>query len=504
MLGGDDNVVEGNFIGTNRGGTASLPNGRAGIALGVRFGGRRRFRARVAQPDFREPDRHRAIGRSVHDPGKFHRDRRRRRCSDPERRPRHGDRGRRQRRRRRRCRRGQRDFRKRRRRTPARGRHPHVGRRQSHRHGRNGNRATRKQLLGDQLRVRRGEPDGQQDRRPPAGRAQHHRVQRLGRYCPLRRRAAHLHPAQPHLSQSRDQRAVGPRDRPRPRQRDPQRRRRRRHRRQRPAELSPHPLGRARTGDDPRVQATLRGAPDQTFAVEFFWSACNFRPRDFLQGENYLGAGFLSHGRQRVRRDRHHATPSRSRPARLCPRPRPTRTTTPPSSPSRSSSPSRPPRARPSAARPYRSRARTSTPPSPSRSAVCPRRNVVRVSDVADHGRCAGAAAGLAQRRRRDESRHDDGNAAQGLGRRFPGRARRSPVPRQRDPARFQRRDRRLRSRPLLRRQPHDALADGGVPHPGAARILLHAPAGDRHRVPATCPRRTSTPPGSRSSSARA
>ena len=42
-----------------------------------------------------------------------------------------------------------------------------------------------------------------------------------------------------------------------------------------------------------RIQATLRGAPDQIFAVEFFWSACNFRPRDFLQGENYLGSGLL-------------------------------------------------------------------------------------------------------------------------------------------------------------------------------------------------------------------
>jgi parallel beta-helix repeat protein len=42
-----------------------------------------------------------------------------------------------------------------------------------------------------------------------------------------------------------------------------------------------------------RIQATLRGVPDQTFGIDFFWSSCNFRPRDFLQGENFLGPAFM-------------------------------------------------------------------------------------------------------------------------------------------------------------------------------------------------------------------
>jgi hypothetical protein len=42
-----------------------------------------------------------------------------------------------------------------------------------------------------------------------------------------------------------------------------------------------------------RIQATLRGAPDQTFGIDFYWSSCNFRPRDFLQGENFLASAFM-------------------------------------------------------------------------------------------------------------------------------------------------------------------------------------------------------------------
>ncbi len=42
-----------------------------------------------------------------------------------------------------------------------------------------------------------------------------------------------------------------------------------------------------------RVQGTLRAAAGELFGVDFFWSSCNFRPRDFLQGENVLGSELI-------------------------------------------------------------------------------------------------------------------------------------------------------------------------------------------------------------------
>jgi hypothetical protein len=51
-----------------------------------------------------------------------------------------------------------------------------------------------------------------------------------------------------------------------------------------------------------RVIGTFRGAPDSGFWLDFYWSECNLRPRDFLEGENHFtqvliftdAAGFAS------------------------------------------------------------------------------------------------------------------------------------------------------------------------------------------------------------------
>ena len=37
-----------------------------------------------------------------------------------------------------------------------------------------------------------------------------------------------------------------------------------------------------------RVVGTYQGAPDSAFWLDFYWSTCNLRPRDFLEGENHF------------------------------------------------------------------------------------------------------------------------------------------------------------------------------------------------------------------------
>ncbi len=37
-----------------------------------------------------------------------------------------------------------------------------------------------------------------------------------------------------------------------------------------------------------RVQGTFRGAPNTAVTLDFYWSECNLRPRDFLEGENHF------------------------------------------------------------------------------------------------------------------------------------------------------------------------------------------------------------------------
>jgi hypothetical protein len=36
------------------------------------------------------------------------------------------------------------------------------------------------------------------------------------------------------------------------------------------------------------VEGTFRGAPDTAVTLDFYWSECNLRPRDFLEGENHF------------------------------------------------------------------------------------------------------------------------------------------------------------------------------------------------------------------------
>ncbi len=38
------------------------------------------------------------------------------------------------------------------------------------------------------------------------------------------------------------------------------------------------------------IEGAYRGAPDTAVTVDFYWNACNFRPRDFLQGEHYFAS----------------------------------------------------------------------------------------------------------------------------------------------------------------------------------------------------------------------
>lgn len=54
--------------------------------------------------------------------------------------------------------------------------------------------------------------------------------------------------------------------------------------------LQNFPLIRSVTTDttSTRVQGTYRGAPDTAVTLDFYWNECNFRPRDFLEGENHF------------------------------------------------------------------------------------------------------------------------------------------------------------------------------------------------------------------------
>ena len=313
---------------------------------------------------------------------------------------------------------------------------------------------------------------------------------------------AHLHPPQQHLSKPRDQRRR-PRHRPRPRRRHTQRRRRRRLGRERPAQFPAHPLGRVRPRHDPDPgDAAGSAGPD-------------FRHRLLLELLQ-LPAARLSAGRELPRPPPSCSptatasprstspTPSRSPPAPRFPRPRPTPTTTLPSSRSRSSSRSRPPRARRRAARRSRSRARTSTRRSRSRSADCPRRTSFASATPSSPPRRRPCPPGSLNDVVAVNPDTTTGTLLKGWVADFLDVPASNQFHDERDAARLQRRHRRLRRRQLLRRQPHDPRPDGGVPDPGAPRLLLLAAAGHGNRLSRRAGRRTSTPPGSRSSSARA
>ena len=86
---------------------------------------------------------------------------------------------------------------------------------------------------------------------------------------------------------------------------------------------------------------------------------------------------------------------------------------------------------------------------------------------MSDTGITANAPAlpPIARRRYRHEPGRDRGHSVARLGRGLPGRPCGAPVLQLRHAPRLQWRDRRLRPRPLLRRQPHDTRADGGLPH---------------------------------------
>ena len=47
-------------------------------------------------------------------------------------------------------------------------------------------------------------------------------------------------------------------------------------------------------GGNTTILGAFRGAPNTTFVLEFFSNPCNFRPRDFLEGETFLGESVVN------------------------------------------------------------------------------------------------------------------------------------------------------------------------------------------------------------------
>ena len=308
-----------------------------------------------------------------------------------------------------------------------------------------------------------------------------------------------------------------------PRQLDPRQRRsrhrprRRRPERQRPADaddgpndLQNFPIVREVEHLGPQGAGThadrgkLHSTPSTTFDLDFYANpACSNFPREFLEGETYLGTSQVTtdgNGDAAIRR--HAARPDRGRRAHLGDGDRSGRQ-----------------HLRVLAADHLLDLAR---PPGPDAGGTGSRlRHRLRRPDDADgrrrrRARASPSSTTTARRRRRrpsrpgtvndvvvDDARRHDRHAHQGLGRRLPRRAGRPAVLLLRHDPRLQRHHRRRRRRQLRRRPADAAPADGRLPPEGEARPLLR-PAALHRRSSPTSPAPRPSPPGSTSSSPRA